>query len=431
MGFYALVFFLLVAGYSLFSKRLDSDKISLPTLFAFGGLLCALGMPWLIPETEQPAKAESLEVISLLAELTLVIVLFSDASLLRWSALRYNWKIPARMLTIGMPLSILLGMLVTWLFLPDLAWPGLLFLAATLAATDASLAKPVVTDLRVPGPIRDAINMESGLNDGLAVPMVIYSAALIAASAGDLNTTTLNPGSFILRELVLAPLLGALISFLLAKGFNMEKRLNGYAASQHPGGFAEEYQSIFFLATACICYSIAELLQSSGFIAAFVGGLVFGNTVKQHKKFIEQFMDAEGQLFTMLTFFLFGLFMIPICIEYFSWNMLLLALCYLTLVRMLPVWLSLLGARQTPLQASGPARPRPLTTREKLFMAWFGPRGLASVLFALLFMQSHQFIQYSDLIACIVMTVILSIMLHGVSAASLCEKLYRRRFPQK
>lgn len=426
----ALIFFLLVAAYSLFSKPLDNSRISLPCLFAVGGFLLACAIKAMAPQSDLLTQSEHIETIRLLAEATLVIVLFSDASLIHYEKLKKSWMAPARLLAIGMPLSILFGMGAAALFAPGGAWPGYLLIAAILAATDASLAKPVVTDPRVPEPIRETINVESGLNDGIAVPIVIIAATLIpgagavAEQAGERNFV-----NFILLQLVAAPLIGGAVAFALAKAFNATMTHDGETEewAVKSGWFSENYQSIFFLATAALCYLIADIFESSGFIAAFVGGVVFGNVKCGHGDFIEKFMDAEGQLFAMATFFMFGLVMAPVGLAFMDWRVLALALCFLTVIRMVPVFISLIGVRlKAPIEGRSGEATR-LTTTDKLFIGWFGPRGLASILFALLFLQNHQFDEHRPLLSCIVVTVALSIVLHGVTASPLAERLFARK----
>ncbi len=357
------------------------------TFTAFGWLIGQGGVE-LVPMEAEHA------VIQVVAEITLVLVLFSDASRVALRDLRDSYAVPARMLLIGMPLTIALGTLLAHGVSPDAPWMVALLVAAILAPTDAALGQAVVTSPAVPLRIREGLNVESGLNDGLALPVVMIAAIMAAEMAGvDVDGVPADAVVYTLKLVILGPLVGVALGYGLA-------RLLDAAIERRKITLA--YQGIYFLVAAFLTFVAAELVGGNGLIAAFVGGLVFGNTLRSPTDFIAEFMESEGQLLTIFTFLIFGAVMVPLGIAHAGWQTLVLAVLFLTAVRMLPVWLALTGAGLKPY--------------EKLFLGWFGPRGLASVLFALLILERFAIPEAEEILACVVLTVMLSIVLHGVSA---------------
>lgn len=378
---------MVVLVFAAFSRRLEMSVVTMPIVFTAAGFLAHLaGVRVLAEET-------AFEALHLLAEVTLVLVLFADASRVRLSSLRMSVGIPARMLLVGMPLTILLGTLVARWVSPDQPWALALLVAAILTPTDAALGQALVSDEAVPERLREGIAVESGLNDGLALPVVIMAALLAVEASGAAAGEGRDLVAFGIAQVTLGPLAGVVVGAAAAK-------LRDFAVSRD---FATEaYQGIFFLAAAFLCFAVAELIGGNGLIAAFIGGLTFGNVRKSASKFVAEFMESEGQLLTMATFLVFGAVLVPIGFEHASWPTVTLALLFLTLVRIVPVVLSLTG--------SG------LPWNEKLLLGWFGPRGLASILFALLVMDAYAIPGLDELVACVVLTVMLSIVVHGASA---------------
>ena len=377
-----------VIVYAVLSRRLEASVFTLPMVFTLFGWLIGQGGIELVP------MAAEHEVIQLFAEITLVLVLFSDASRVKLRELMQNYALPARMLLIGMPLTILLGTLVAHWVSPDAPWMVALFIAAVLTPTDAALGQSVVSSPNVPLRLRQSINVESGLNDGLALPVVMIAAIVSAEMAGIVvEGVPDNVVLFTLKQVTLGPLTGVGLGYLLARILDASIKARFITTS---------CQGIYFLIAAFLAFVTAELVGGNGLIAAFVGGLVFGNTLKSSADFIEEFMESEGQLLTIFTFLIFGAVMVPLGIEHATWKTVVLAVLYLSLIRMLPIWLSLAG--------SG------LKSYEKIFLGWFGPRGLASILFALLFLERFHIPGGDEILACVVLTVMLSIVLHGVSA---------------
>ncbi|MBB5721193.1 NhaP-type Na+/H+ or K+/H+ antiporter [Loktanella ponticola] len=389
LGILGCVFF-----YSLFTNVILKSVLTLPIIFMIVGYFSADA----IETIAEPAVLD--EGKRLLAEITLILVLFSDASHVRFKTLKMNFSVPLRMLLIGMPLTIGLGMIVAYLLNPQSGIAMALLTAAVLTPTDAALGQTVVTSSNVPEHLRETINVESGLNDGLVLPFVLFGAILASADIAGANTDGLAQSAVI--QVVLGPLVGIAFGWIFAKTMDYAQTCDLMAEAA--GGVA-------FLAVAFSAYIGSELVGGNGFIAAFVAGMVFGNTYTHKIHFISEFMEGVGQLLTMFAFLAFGALLLPVGLEHITWPTTILALSFLTVVRMLPIWLSLLGTG--------------LALREKLFLGWFGPRGLASILFTLIMIDEFEFPGEQELLACVAMTVFLSIILHGISAAPLSRWIGR------
>jgi len=374
--------------YALVSGRLKDSIITAPMLFAgFGFLIGDGGLSLVHLEVEHDS-------IHTIAELTLILVLFTDAARIDLKQLFRDHNLPARLLVLGLPLTIIAGTLVAiWLFPALLIWEAAL-LAALLAPTDAALGQAVISVKAVPVRIRQALNVESGLNDGIALPAVLLFAAMASVEpAGN------GWGRFIAMQLILGPLVGIALGFLGG-------RLIDFAIKRE---WAEiSFQGIAILTLAVLTYATAEAVGGNGFIAAFVGGMVFGNAIRQACTFLFEFMENEGQLLMLVTFFIFGAALLPEGLSTLSLQAAVFAVLSLTVIRMLPVTISLAG--------SGVCMPT------KLFLGWFGPRGLASILFVLLILEESTVPHKAELLSVTVITVALSILLHGITAAPLAMR---------
>jgi NhaP-type Na+/H+ or K+/H+ antiporter len=380
--------------YSLLTNAISKTILTLPIIFMVVGYISAgpieaLGEPELLDAGKR-----------LLAEITLILVLFSDASHVRFKTLRMNFNLPLRMLAIGLPLTIGIGMLVAYLLNPESGLAMALLTAAVLTPTDAALGQTVVTSADVPEHLSETINVESGLNDGLVLPFVLFGAILASAGMDGANTDGLASAAML--QVLLGPVVG------IALGWGFAKAMD-YAQTRDL--MAEAAGGVAFLAVAFSAYIGSEIIGGNGFIAAFIAGMVFGNTYQHKIHFIGAFMEGVGQLLTMFAFLVFGALLLPDGLRHMTWNAVVLALLFLTVVRMLPIWLSLLGTG--------------LALREKLFLGWFGPRGIASILFTLIMIDEFEFPGEQELLACVSMTVFLSIILHGMSAAPLSKWIGR------
>ncbi|MBT8436924.1 MAG: cation:proton antiporter [Gammaproteobacteria bacterium] len=381
--------------FSLISGRLRNTIITAPLVF--------VGFGWVVGSGG--AGVAHIDpghgLIHFIAECTLILVLFTDAARIKLGDVRHDHNLPQRMLVIGLPLTMLCGALIAvWLFPAFSLWEAAL-LAALLAPTDAALGQSVVSARAVPARIRQAINIESGLNDGIALPLVLLFASLAGAAHGASSDTSMWV-QFGLMQLVLGPIVGIIIGAIGA--FALDRAVVR-------GWMGDSYQGIAILALAILTYVAAELIGGNGFIAVFVGGMVFGNRLQNACTFLFEFMETEGQLLMLITFLVFGAVMLPQALEQAGMVHLVYALLSLTVIRMLPILLSLVG--------TGVHLPT------QLFLGWFGPRGLASVLFLLLILEQSELAHRDEIFTVTVLTVALSALLHGISAAPLANAYAR------
>ncbi len=372
-------------GYGLVSQRLQRTILTGPLLFTLFGLAVGGAGLGVVPLDMTG------DILHLLAEVTLILVLFADAASIDLRQLRRDHSLPLRMLVIGMPLTILLGAAAALLLFPALSVWEAAVLAAILAPTDAALGQAVVTSPEVPTRIRLAINVESGLNDGIALPLVLLFASL--GSAAELGAGERNWIQFGLLQITLGPLAGAAVGWAGARVV---------ARAYTSAWMSELSEGIIALALAFLAFGLAELVHGNGFIAAFVAGLAFGHGLARKCAFLYEFAEAEGQFLILMTFMIFGGAMLPMISAQGLPAALLYGLLALTLLRMLPVGIALAGTRV-----------RPVTT---LFLGWFGPRGLASVLFLLLILEESELAGKDLIFSVVVCTVLLSIVLHGMTA---------------
>ena len=377
-----LIVVLSTAVFTMFAKRLSSTVITAPMVF--------LALGWLLSKTGLIAHHEGEAVLHLVAEIALIVLLFLDAAQIDLKALRQRHVWPTRMLAFGLPLSILLGTLAAWPFLPD--WPifAVGLLAAILAPTDAALGQAVVSNPLVPGRVRRALTVESGLNDGLALPLVLLFASLAATSMDNEQTNWLVFGA---KQLILGPVAGVVVGLAGAKLLLFAKK---HALT------AETFEGIGALAMAGACYLSADIIGGNGFIAAFVGGLAFGHIVEGRCKFVYEFTEGEGQLLSWGAFLLLGLALVPEALQHLTVANVTIILLSLFVVRPLAIWLSLIGTDAAPVT--------------RLFFGWFGPRGLATALFALLVLDELPQDLSVPILALAVNAVWISALLHGLSA---------------
>ena len=391
------IFALFVFFYSIVSGGLEKTPTSGAIVFtAFGLIFGPLGLGLIGVGVET-------ELLRTLAELTLAILLFADASNANLGVLKRNIGIPRRLLLVGLPMTILLGYGLGVLIFEELALLEVALLATMLAPTDAALGKAVVSNEKVPVNIREGLNVESGLNDGICVPILFILLALATGVSGQ-ESTTLLALTLVAEEIGIGLIVGVGLTF-------GGTRLLHFCAKRN--WVTETWRQLPVVTMALACFGVAQWLGGSGFIASFVGGLVFGSMAKDHQIKHKLLLAAEGtgDTLALITWVVFGALVVGQSIESFSWNIVLYSLLSLTLIRMLPVFLALTGQN--------------LRTDEKLFMGWFGPRGLASIVFALIVIKEQ--LPGGDILAMTVAcTVILSILAHGLSANRLIAKLVAR-----
>jgi NhaP-type Na+/H+ or K+/H+ antiporter len=328
--------------------------------------------------------------------MTLALVLFTDAAGADLGVLRRAKALPLRLLALGLPLSILLGYAVGSVLFGALSGLELALLATMLAPTDAALGEAVERNDAVPGRVRQALNVESGLNDGICVPILFLFLSLYVEDEGagapwrlGLELFAKGLGIGLASGVVLALLAVALLR-----------------RSAERDWLKTPWTKVTVIALALACFGTAQAFGGSGFIASFVGGLLFGALLKPHHERLLDAAEGVGDSFSLLTWVYFGAAAIGPAVGQLSWECLLYAVLSLTLIRMLPVYLVLSGQE--------------VDRAGRLFIGWFGPRGLASIVFLVIVTGAD--VEHAGLISAVVTwTVILSIVAHGVTANPLAR----------
>ena len=333
------------------------------------------------------------ETVRKLAEATLAVVLFSDSSRIDLKAIRREASMPTRLLGVGLPLTIVLGALAALALFGSFSLSEALILGVILAPTDAGLGSAVVTDPSLPQRVRQSLNVESGLNDGICVPILLIVLATSSGVGG-----AAHPAQVIGEEIGYG-LVGGVLAGLIAAAI-----VNAAGARAL---MADEWRQIVPVAAAVLAYGIAEALGGSGFIAAFTAGALFGLIARNNTPETMRFAEESGALLDAVTFLVFGAILLGPALEHVSWQVALYAVLSLTIVRMLPVALCLIGTKALPPTVA--------------FIGWFGPRGLASIVFAVIVEDTYPAHTATILTACYV-TVGLSVLLHGLSAAPLVSR---------
>ena len=379
-----LVFVLLLFIYSLVSRRLEQTIITAPLVFTLGGMIAGS----LVPASQQGWI--SADIFLRLAEIGLVLLLFTDASRTDLNVLRNIRNIPVRLLSTGMLLTIIMGAVAAQLVFPHLSLWEAGILAAILAPTDAGLGQIIVNSPHVPLRIRQALNVEAGLNDGLSVPFLLFFMALAAAGSGGHEASLTR---YLVEQLGFGTLLGVGIG--LVGG-----RLLGVASQKE--WMTETFQQIGVLTLPVLCLMVSDAIGASMFIASFVAGLTVQRGFKEVSNHSIEFSEQWGQLINLSVFFLFG-FLVARGWQEFTSASMLYAILSLTVVRMLPVAIALIGTG--------------LSRASVLFMGWFGPRGLASIVLGLVYLEQETHLPGEPVIRVAVMsTVLLSVFAHGLSA---------------
>ncbi|MGO9386719.1 MAG: cation:proton antiporter [Methanobacterium sp.] len=393
--FEILFFFIILLLVAVFSGLIGKLPISFQMIFIVAGMFIG----WLVTGYVDVSKPPYSTIIFLIAEIALVLVLFSDASRVGLKALKN--KLSTRLLTIGLPLTIFLGVIIATLIFPGIPWWVAGIIGAALAPTDAALGQIVVQNKKVPERIRSTIEIESGLNDGGSVPFLLLFISIgIAAEA-------FKPSVYFIQVLLAQVGFGALVGLGvgISGGWMVLK-------AREKEWITPNFQRIAFLAMAVLTFLIADELGGSGFIAAFIGGLAVGYVVKDAGKILIDFSETEGQLLNLTVFFLLGIVILPILYT-LTWQIILYAILSLTIIRMIPVAISLIGTK--------------LGLDSILFIGWFGPRGLASIVLALLALQELKIFPGDNIFLSVVfVTVLLSVFAHGISARPL-SNLYSNR----
>jgi len=375
----------IVVAYSLFQRRLSKTILSGPLIFVAFGLIASpegLGLFTLDLDAE---------LVQILLKATLVVLLFTEASELPTRNIIREASLPGRLLFIAMPVVIALGgALALWLLTGvDLFWQAAL-LGAILAPTDAALGQPVVSNPRVPGPIRRSLTVEAGLNDGLAVPFAYLFAALAEIFHGEEGGPTFL--EFLFDQIVLGIAIGIAVGWLGAKAANAARR-NGWTSAS--------WLQVGFLGIAVVSFALAEGVDGNGFIAAWIAGFVFRNT-KEEDLHAAGFAEESGHVLTLLSFFVFGAILLPPALDAINGWFIVYALASLLLVRPIAVWISMFRAG--------------LRLPTIAYLGWFGPRGIASLVLAVLVAKKFDVPGIETILEVMTVTVALSVLLHGVTA---------------
>jgi NhaP-type Na+/H+ or K+/H+ antiporter len=386
---------LFVFCYSLVAGRVERMPMSGPIIFVCAGFLMGpLGLGWF----DDSVTSTDLRVF---ADLTLALILFIDAASADLSILKRQLRIPSRMLLLGLPGVIALGTALAALLFSELTLFEAAILGTMLAATDAALGKAVITNDNVPTKIREGLNFESGMNDGLCVPFLLLFIALASGSAGEGGSTMLAL-SLVAQELGIGLVVGV---GLAAIGAWFMKRC------AERGWITEIWKQVTVVGLAIACFTVAQSLHGSGYIAAFTGGIVFGYQAKEATHKLVLAAEATGETLALITWMLFGSAVLGQVFELFTWQVVVYALLSLTVVRMLPVFFCLSGTGED--------------TRSRLFLGWFGPRGLASIVFAIIVLNKN--LPGGNLLALVVVcTVFFSLVAHGISANPLAKMMAGR-----
>jgi NhaP-type Na+/H+ or K+/H+ antiporter len=378
-----------VLVYAVVAGRLDRWSITAPLVLVVVGAVLGDSAFGVLHVT---ADAESVKVV---AELTLALLLFADASTIRLRDAEEDLSLPGRLLGIGLPLTIALGA-VTAHLLFAVSWAKAALIGSLLAPTDAALGLAVVTNQAVPARIRRALTIESGLNDGIATPFVVFFLAVAAAEADHQRWVVTS-----IKELGLAVLFGVALGWLVGTMASRARRA---------GWTTPLSESLVVLVTALIAYEGAVAIGANGFVSAFVAGSVFGTAARQELAPATELTEEVGLFASFAVWVIFGaVFVGPTLQAGFQARPVLYAVLSLTVVRMGPVALSLV---RTGLRSDTVA-----------FIGWFGPRGLASVVFTLLvYEELHGSADATALGRIATWTILLSVVAHGLSSGPLAGR---------
>ena len=375
--------------WGLVSARLERWDISAPIAFVVLGLVVTHGPIAIIHLSLHSSTIRSL------AEVTLALVLFADASRVNVRALRLDAALPARLLGIGLPLTIGAGAAAAALLFGGSGLWVAAAIGAIVAPTDAALGASIMGDERVPSGVRRLLNVESGLNDGIATPFVnLFIAGAVTTEAVS-GTPHLS---------------SAVIELVGGAGLGVAVGVAGavlLALARRHGWSSPDVRPLAILALALFAYSTSVVAGTNGFIAAFVGGMAFG-TMDHHNEAALRFTEESGTLLSLLVWFTFGAVMLVPGLRDVTWQDAVFALLALTVLRMIPVAIALTGTG--------------LDRATVAFVGWFGPRGLASVVFGLIAVDSLEQAESQVVLGAVTLTVALSVLLHGVSASPLAAR---------
>ena len=382
LGIFLAVLFL----FSLISKRVQNTVITAPIIFTLAGFLGVLVL------RDSAAATVNNKTVLIIGEISLALVLFSDATHIRLRQVMREYQLPSRLLGIGMPLTIFLGTLVAVLLFSEFSIWEAAILATILAPTDASLGAAIGHSKRVPAIIRRTLSLETGLNDGLSIPLLMLFIGLASVDAPMQDRSWLV---FTAQQVGLGVLVGLVVGWL-----------GGWltASAGKRSWMTRAAQQLALIALAILSWWLAEkVVGGNGFIAAFTAGALVREGYQDAHERMAEFSEAWGDILIYFVFFFFGLLALPELTNIIG-PMWVYAVLSLTLIRMVPVGMAMLGTR--------------LHTSSILFLGWFGPRGLASIILGLIFLEEKANLTNEATITLIVIaTVLLSVFAHGISTA--------------
>ncbi len=393
-----LIFSFFILLYGLFASRIDKTVISGPVLALIVGIV--FGPPFL-NLFQSGLKTEEYRLV---AELALALVLFTDASKSNLNVLKKNASLPIRLLLIGLPLTIVFGMIAGFLIFKGFSWMEIGILATMLAPTDAALGKAVVTNKVVPVKIREALNVESGLNDGISVPILFLFIAFFTASQSGSGLDTLYGVMLFIKVIGIGLLAGLAVTATIA--------FIAHLSNAHKW-ISESWKPILIIALSFSCFTAAQLAGGSGFIACFAGGFLYGTLNQKYKlsNIAVESAEGAGDMMSLGIWFIFGAFVVNTFHQEFTWEVALYALLSLTVLRIIPVYLSLIKTG--------------IPVKDKLFIGWFGPRGLATIVFAIIVLDV-QLLHLDTIIITTVCVILLSVVLHGFTANPFIKLLNKK-----
>ena len=392
MGTFAVVVFLgLVLAFAGSARALRRIDVSAPMAFVAAGALLSIALP----DLDASAQAK----LTLLTEMTLALILFHDAAQVQPRQIDADKGLIVRLLLVGLPLTLGAGWLVGHAVFPGMSGLMLLLLAAAVAPTDAGLGAATVLNPVVPVRVRRMLNVESGLNDGLCTPFVLFALAALAGEEGLRPVESIRAA---LVDLAVGTLVGVAVGAGAALALGWSRR-HGYSSRQT--------RPLAVLVLPLLAYFGAELAGGNAFVAAFVAGTAFAGSARwlQDEESSLGLTEALADPLGFAVWFAFGLVAVPLLVDHVGWAEVAFAVLALTVLRMVPVALALLG---TGLRAPTVA-----------FVGWFGPRGLASVVFALLAAEGLELdADLTRVLTTICLTVLLSVLAHGLSADPLSAR---------
>ncbi|GKX35126.1 MAG: sodium:proton antiporter [Rhizobiaceae bacterium MnEN-MB40S] len=385
MEHYFVYIALVMLLYCMFSAKISAIGVTMPMVFLALGIAFGLG--------DSALNLDTATAFHDLAEITLALLLFADATSLHREALMKIGQRTRRMLFIGLPLAIVFGAMINLALLPDWPFWEACLLAALLAPTDAALGQSIQANTRIPQTLRDTMNAESGLNDGLSLPFVLFFAGMAVGDGGShehssgllsLLATQIGIGAAV--GLLGGYAIGRMRNFVLARNL-MEDSLSRVAT----------------LVVVAFVFFAAEHAGGNSFVAVFVAGIAYSNAANSSVQHARHFLEGDGQFFAMFSFFFIGALFVPEALAYLTPVGLLVVVLSLVVVRPLAIWLSLIGTKTS--------------ASERLFYGWFGPRGLATALFAVFVAIDFKGIEMIGGILVIAFTTVLvSAFVHGISA---------------